>query len=134
MNKRCTNSSCRRTFSTLNFDGFCPWCGKAYPQLAPPNSKGSCRKFIKLRVTDRKGSWSLRIDLTEVLALIRAGKLLDSVKRFRDELLARGLRPDLRSAMNFCKALRDGKQPCADWHKTGEIIDGLPVLKARNVG
>ena len=33
MNKRCTNSSCRRTFSTLHFNGQCPFCGKEYPQL-----------------------------------------------------------------------------------------------------
>ena len=30
MNKRCTDSSCRRTFSTLNADGKCPHCGKVF--------------------------------------------------------------------------------------------------------
>ena len=29
MNKRCTNSSCRRTFST-KAHGACPYCGKEY--------------------------------------------------------------------------------------------------------
>ena len=34
MNKRCTNSSCRKTFSTLTYGATCPFCGKVYPQLA----------------------------------------------------------------------------------------------------
>ena len=33
MNKRCTNSSCRKTFSTLIYGGKCPFCGKVYPQI-----------------------------------------------------------------------------------------------------
>ena len=36
MNKRCTNSSCRKTFSTLTYGGVCPFCGKVYPQLPGP--------------------------------------------------------------------------------------------------
>lgn len=35
MNKRCTNPSCRKNFSTLDFYGSCPYCGKEYPQLVP---------------------------------------------------------------------------------------------------
>ena len=27
MFKKCTNSACRRTFSTLRFAGACPFCG-----------------------------------------------------------------------------------------------------------
>lgn len=33
VNKRCTNSSCRKTFSTLIYGGKCPFCGKVYPQI-----------------------------------------------------------------------------------------------------
>ena len=33
MRKRCTNSACRRSFSTLSFSGACPWCGKEYPRI-----------------------------------------------------------------------------------------------------
>ncbi len=32
MRKRCTNSACRRSFSTADF-GACPWCGKEYPRI-----------------------------------------------------------------------------------------------------
>ena len=36
MQKQCTNSRCRRSFSTANFTGFCPWCGKWYKRIQPP--------------------------------------------------------------------------------------------------
>ena len=45
MNKRCTDSSCRRTFSTLDFDGRCPYCGKAYPQLVRQRKKDIALAF-----------------------------------------------------------------------------------------
>ena len=45
MNKRCTDSSCRRTFSTLDFDGRCPYCGKAYPQLNRQRKKDIALAF-----------------------------------------------------------------------------------------
>ena len=44
MNKRCTNSSCRKIFSTLNFYGKCPHCGKAYPQL-----KGTRKQALPIK-------------------------------------------------------------------------------------
>ena len=34
MNKKCTNPSCRKTFSTLVTNRVCPHCGKKYPQLS----------------------------------------------------------------------------------------------------
>ncbi|MBR4204407.1 MAG: hypothetical protein IKQ92_02925 [Clostridia bacterium] len=134
MNKRCTNSYCRKTFSTLNFDGHCPWCGKAYPQLAPAVN-GTCRgAFIKLQATNGKRPMPLWIDLTEVLDHIRADRRLYAAKALHTQFQVRGYRADLRSVLNFCRALQDGKQPCTVWHKTGEIRDNLPVVKARDGG
>ena len=134
MNKRCTNSYCRKTFSTLNFNGYCPWCGKAYPQLAPAVN-GTCRgAFIKLRVTNGKRTMPLSIDLREVLALLRADQRLHAAKLLHTRFQAYGYWADLRSVLNFCRALQDGKQPCTAWHKTDEIRDNLPVVKARDEG
>ena len=39
MFKKCTNSACRRTFSTLHFAGACPFCGKKYPQIEAEGKK-----------------------------------------------------------------------------------------------
>ena len=33
MQKQCTNSACRRSFSVSSSHGVCPWCGKNYPRL-----------------------------------------------------------------------------------------------------
>ena len=33
MRKQCTNSACRRSFSTVGHGGKCPWCGKEYPRI-----------------------------------------------------------------------------------------------------
>ena len=52
MNKRCTNPSCRRVFSTLYFTGCCPFCGKKYPQLVSNGDKGS---FLAVRIEDYNG-------------------------------------------------------------------------------
>ena len=47
MNKRCTNPSCRKTFSTLRFSGRCPHCGKEYPQMESIRNK-----FFEVRILD----------------------------------------------------------------------------------
>ena len=46
MNKRCTNPSCRKTFSTLYFSGSCPHCQKEYPQIA------ASPRFFRVRILD----------------------------------------------------------------------------------
>ena len=45
MNKRCTNSSCRRTFSTLHLNGRYPYCGKMYPQLCVKTARDEQQQF-----------------------------------------------------------------------------------------
>ena len=50
MNKKCTAPSCRKTFSTLEFNGRCPHCGKAYPQLLSSRKQG---RFWSVRITER---------------------------------------------------------------------------------
>ena len=49
MNKRCTNPSCRKTFSTLYFSGSCPHCGKPYPQIS---SSGKKSLYWSVRILD----------------------------------------------------------------------------------
>ena len=52
MNKKCTNSSCRKTFSTLYFAGNCPYCGKKYPQLVSQAKPGN---LWAVRILDYNG-------------------------------------------------------------------------------
>lgn len=52
MNKKCTNPACRKVFSTLNFYGGCPHCGKEYPQLV---SKRKLGQFRAVRILDFNG-------------------------------------------------------------------------------
>ena len=39
MQKQCTNSACRRSFSVSSTHGVCPWCGKKYPRLGVARPK-----------------------------------------------------------------------------------------------
>ena len=52
MNKKCTNPACRKTFSTLDFSGSCPHCGKEYPQLVSGRKRW---KFHAVRILDYNG-------------------------------------------------------------------------------
>lgn len=128
MNKRCTNSSCRKTFSTLGFDGKCPHCGKRYPQLINTRKHGyPSYRYINICVKKKP---QFRISLDQVLALLAAGRKFDGIKRFREEVRMKNFNPDLRSSKEFCEALMAGERPCAVWYLTSEKRDDLPIITA----
>lgn len=75
MNKRCSNPSCRKVFSTLYHGDTCPHCGKVYPCLRGYYSKKAY--YIEL---DGK-----RVDLDvqkvkEIFELVDAGRKLRAMK------------------------------------------------------
>ena len=92
MNKRCTNSSCRRTFSTLDFTGKCPFCGKVYPQLRRTRKGPLSKNFLVLA--------GMRINFTD--AIIKFAPLDENkvklIKHMREVLRGRGYRLGLKSA------------------------------------
>jgi len=91
MNKRCTNSSCRRTFSTLDFKGKCPFCGKEYPQLR------RMRKRVKPVPRLRLGT--LVIDFSDAfIKLNPVENKVKAIKCVRDTLKQRGYYMPLKAA------------------------------------
>ena len=60
MNKKCTNPSCRKTFSTLHFYGICPHCGKEYPQLISIR-KAKMFPVVSPLAKERKAYWAVNI-------------------------------------------------------------------------
>ncbi len=151
MNKTCTNSSCRKTFSTLTYGGQCPFCGKLYPQLksarkddtpAPDvffqNPSVAAAPVIRF-VINRHGK-KLRVSLKDVLAFIKKGEFIKAIKAFRAELNRLGYTTGLKEAKFFCDALRENRKPCTVWRtgyeKNGfkEIAPACNQFPARNSG
>ena len=88
MNKKCTNSSCRKTFSTLNFDGRCPYCGKRYPQLVQldpqlarlyRNKKGAVLGIRMLSYADAKVRTISAVHRATLCGLKSAKMAVDSI-------------------------------------------------------
>ena len=110
MNKRCTNSSCRKTFSTLTYGGTCPFCGKVYPQLV------SARRSVqKMNLWIDGNRMKFRLDEVERYRLHgRYARGVISVKR---EFERQGYTVSLRAARDFYKSF-DGKQyRMVEWRK-----------------
>ena len=135
MNKRCTNSSCRKTFSTLStlstlgFDGRCPFCGKAYPQLAPSGEKGPQLRITVRRKAGGSGCWrSFRPPLEEALALGRDGQNGKAAAALRKAFGREGFFIDAEESRRFITDLMENRPPCAAWRLTGEKAYGLKVL------
>ena len=132
MNKRCTNSSCRKTFSTLNYGGQCPFCGKVYPQLtcARKGFVSSCFPAV-FRLVVRTNHFKkavLRLNLKNIITSIEKDSLIEGIKRFRSEMAGHGYRPGLKDSKVFCEALRDHKPPCSVWRLSDETRNDLPVI------
>ena len=136
MNKQCTNSSCRKTFSTLNFGGLCPFCGKIYPQLESarknslpvPNVFGAKQNEKKgpfIRLTIRQGgrknraSRSLDVYLKDALAYGRKGEKIKGIKDLREQAFGKGYSISLRDSKWFFEAVMDHR-PCSLWQVTEE--------------
>lgn len=150
MNKRCTNSSCRKTFSTLNYGGKCPFCGKVYPQLecarkdglpAPmicaPNQpvwkeKGPfIRVFIQRKHADRKGRLAFDISLKDMLAFEQNGEKIKGIKALREEMIRGGYIPGLRESKDFFEAIMNNRH-CSRWRVTDEGFKPVPGKTSRH--
>lgn len=84
MNKRCTNSECRKRFSTRNnVTGVCPYCGKKYRQLNTNMYKTKeCDPAIKIILKKIHISRSAAL---EVLGLLQGKNKVLAIKLVRTE-------------------------------------------------
>lgn len=139
MNKRCTNSACRSTFSTLNFDGKCPFCGKAYLQIkCGRKQKTTSRQKQKpngILIFRKNGYYRLKLDLGEVRRLIMQDELIKSVRMLRDTLQKAGYRAEsVRDLRDYVMAIKSREEGKAVWRLLTEK-DGFPqkakVLRMR---
>lgn len=113
MNKRCTNSSCRKTFSTLINGGTCPFCGKVYPQLI---RAGYCRKAMKIWIDGKR----IRFSMDEVESHRMQGRRVKGILACKREFERLGYTVSLRAAMEFYDSL-DSKQYLIDrWRKNAD--------------
>lgn len=122
MNKKCTNSSCRRTFSTLNFSGFCPHCGKLYLQLLKPHPRILC-------LTDGSAGSRLNVFIGETCKLIRKGTRIQAVKSLRATLNSRGFCMSLRDSVNIVDAIKAHNAPRFICRITKEVQNDFKVVK-----
>ena len=112
MNKRCTNSSCRKTFSTLINGGTCPFCGKVYPQLI----RAGYSKAMKIWI----GGKRIRFGADVVESYRMQGQRVKGILACKREFERLGYTVSLRAAMEFYDSL-DSKQYLIDrWR---EIAD-----------
>lgn len=145
MNKHCTNPSCRKTFSTLNYGGQCPFCGKTYPQLESARKDGLPAPVIKapfhprkrekaayLAITIvpqagiRKRKCCIEIPISDVLAL--AGEKIKGIKALRNAFVEAGYAIGLKDAKDLFEAIISGHRQAA-WYLTGDEKDGIKELK-----
>lgn len=144
MNKRCTNPSCRKTFSTLNYGGQCPFCGKRYPQLESARKDGlpapiihglgkpgkkETGPFIRIMIQRkdacRAGKRSIDICLRDVLAFGVRGEKIKAIKALREEMSCKGYAIGLKDAKDFFEAIMS-RRSCSRWQTTNEGIK--PIL------
>ncbi|MGN1020956.1 MAG: hypothetical protein ACI4O7_11385 [Aristaeellaceae bacterium] len=114
MNKRCTNSSCRKVFSTLTYGGQCPFCGKTYPQL---NGTGITVNGKGCRLSD--AFWA-------VYRLEAANKLRQIIL-LRADMEACGFYLGLRDAKETVEAMWTGVRRFS-WRLTDEYVNGRRVI------
>ena len=101
MNKTCTNPACRRTFSTLNFFGACPFCRKSYPQLAGTRKLMGNAGINVMLINGRR----VQIDIAEMLRQWRCGQKIKAIKALRQEIEVTGYRIHLKDARDLTCAL-----------------------------
>ena len=112
MNKRCTNSSCRKTFSTLINGGTCPFCGKVYPQLI----RAGYSKAMKIWIDGKR----IRFSMDEVESHRMQGRRVKGILACKREFERLGYTVSLRAAMEFYDSL-DSKQYLIDrWRKNAD--------------
>ena len=146
MNKRCTNSSCRKTFSTLHSNGQCPFCGKKYPQLRvketsleKPKYADELKNYVRrvgFEMSMMKGGtlykvsfsgWSFIIPsqfrhfIKEAVFLQETGETVKAVKIVRGSSCM-----GLKHAINYLKAIEKRVQPHIKW--SIREVDGCKKL------
>ena len=136
MNKRCTNPSCRKTFSTLNFGGQCPFCGKTYqnlksgrknalPVLADP---GRDRMLLKIIPENPGRRISVLVQTENIMNQMREGKKIMAVKAFREEMVKHGFMLGLKESKDFVESAA-ARRPILFWRLTGNSRNGLREIK-----
>lgn len=117
MNKHCTNSSCRKTFSTLVNGGICPFCGKVYPQLVPMGY--SCRK-MEIRIDEKRISFKM----DEVEHYLRSRQIIKGIKSIMKEFERHGYSLNLRSAREFYTSLENRQIRMNRWREVSDPETG----------
>ena len=131
MNKRCTEPSCRKTFSTLNYGGLCPFCGKTYPNLKNGRKKPVPEKTafdrngiaLKIRSAKARHRTSVTVRIDEVMQFLSMGEKIKAIKTFRDEMMRFAYLPGLKSAKKFIDSVMAGS-PIVSWRLTGQVHNG----------
>lgn len=77
MQKQCTNSACRKSFSVSYSHGVCPWCGKKYPRLNVERPE----RIRRLRISSYTGEKIPVIKAVHRLTSIGLGPSLQLVRR-----------------------------------------------------
>ena len=146
MNKHCTNPSCRKTFSTLNYGGHCPFCGKIYPQLESARKDGlpapviqgvgcrtgkgsSARIILRLNSKGSKRRLSVEVNLRDVLAYRQTNEKIKAIKALRAIINGKGFLMGLREAKDFVEAVWCCRKPHICWDLTGEQRNGLKGIE-----
>ena len=133
MNKRCTNSACRSTFSTLNFDGRCPFCGKAYPQLKSRRKqmispwKTNVHKN-RMPILTENGPLYLKIDLENARKLILEGRVIKGMRALLQDMGEAGYIVGVRDLRELAHDLKVREEYKAVWRVTGESNGHLKML------
>lgn len=125
MNKRCTNSACRKVFSTLNADSGCPFCGKSYPQLSCTRRNGA----ITLTLLEGDAASRLRIDCAGIRALAGNDRKIQAIKTFRTLLIERGYLPGLKGSKDFVEAMMRREKPCRAWRVSGDARNDCKAIE-----
>ncbi len=125
MNKRCTNPECRKVFSTLEYGGRCPHCGKVYPNLYSRKEKN--RDILYPVPVKLPGGNTVRVPglfVPRVEEIIGGERILVVIKKTRrGEYKGIKYYTSLKEAKDFCVAIRDGRQPCMNWAWSGKVKD-----------
>ena len=139
MNKHCTNPSCRKTFSTLNYGGQCPFCGKIYPDLESRRKNAVAVKTVSvwdrmtLKIRMRKSGYGITVHVRtdEVVKLLRMDEKIKAIKVFREEMKELGFIVGLKSAKEFVDSVITDR-PIVSWHWTGLVREGSREIVPAN--
>ena len=136
MNKRCTEPSCRKTFSTLNYGGQCPFCGKIYPDLESRRKNAAAAKTVsvwdrmafKIRQGRAGRGSTVLVRTDEVVKLLRMDEKIRAIMVFKDEMRTLGFSPGLKAARIFVESVA-AYRPIVTWRQIGTTSGGLKEIE-----